>query len=129
MKRYRQTVDELLGALSPIEASWRDEHSKAVILLLETIPQKLSYSPDDVAALLKGNFQAGLTVLRLILDLSKDEFTAALQTALGPGGTGVQRYQQDPARFVSTLISLGALDSLRDIAIAPCRGGAFSWNG
>lgn len=119
MKRYRQTVDELLGALSPIQASWRDEHSEAVIRLLDAIPQKQSYGADDIAAILEGDFQAGLTVLRLILDLSKDEFTADLTTALGLGGTGPRRYQQDPTRFVSSLVGLGALDSLREIANRP----------
>lgn len=119
MKRYRQTVDELLGALSAIHASWHDEHSAAVLGLLEAIPQRPSYTAADVADILEADFQAGLTTVRLILDLSKDEFTAALQTALGPGGAGSKRYLQNRARFVSTLVSLGALDSLREIANRP----------
>jgi hypothetical protein len=119
VKRYRQTVDELLGALSAIHASWHDEHSAAVLGLLEAIPQRPSYTAADVADILEADFQAGLTTVRLILDLSKDEFTAALQTALGPGGAGSKRYLQNRARFVSTLVSLGALDSLREIANRP----------
>jgi hypothetical protein len=31
MKRYRQTLDEILEHLSPVGASWRDELADAVI--------------------------------------------------------------------------------------------------
>lgn len=101
MRRYRQTVDELLGALSAIQTSWRDEHSKAVLQLIEAIPQKRSYRTEDIATILDRDFQAGLTALRLVLELSKDEFTAALQTHLGPGGTGPTRNPSVSSAFTS----------------------------
>ena len=112
-------MDELLGALSVIQTSWRDEHSEAVLRVIEAIPQKRSYRAEDIATILDRDFLAGLTALRLVLELSKDELAAALQTQLGPGGTGPTRYQKDRARFVSTLLSLGALDSLRDLVNNP----------
>ena len=119
MKRYRQTVDELLNALSAIQASWRDAHSEAVIRLIESIPDRRTYSPGDIGAILDRDFAAGLTAIRLILDRSKDEFAAELQARLGPGGAGVTRYRQDVVRFVSELVALGTLDSLGQVASAP----------
>lgn len=119
MKRYRQTVDELLGALSAIQTSWRDAHSEAVLQLIDAIPPKRSYSAEDIAGILDRDFHPGLTALRLILDLSKDEFTAVLQSGLGPGGTGPKRYGKEPARFVSALMSLGALDALQTLVNQP----------
>jgi hypothetical protein len=95
LKRYRQTIDELLNALSAIEASWRDEHSEAVIRLIDSVPEKRNYSSGDVEAILNRDFAAGLTAIRLILDRSKDEFTAELQSELGPGGN---RRDTVPAR-------------------------------
>ena len=119
MKRYRQTVDELLDALSAIQASWRDKHSEAVIRLIDSIPDKRTYSPGDIEAILDRDFAAGLTAIRLILDRSKDEFAAELQAKLGPGGAGVTRHRQAAEQFVSALVALGALDSLGQVASAP----------
>lgn len=119
MKRYRQTIDELLDALSAIQASWRDKHSEAVIRLIDSIPDRRTYSPGDIGAILDRDFAAGITAIRLILDRSKDEFAAELQAKLGSGGAGVTRYRQDAERFVSALVALGALDSLRQVANAP----------
>jgi hypothetical protein len=119
LKRYRQTIDELLNALSAIEASWRDEHSEAVIRLIDSVPEKRNYSSGDVEAILNRDFAAGLTAIRLILDRSKDEFTAELQSELGPGGTGVTRYRRDPEQFTSALITLGVLETLRQVANSP----------
>jgi hypothetical protein len=119
LRRYRQTVDERLASLSTIQTSWRDEHSEAVIRLIDNMPQRGTYATADLEAILNDNFTAALTAIRLILDRSKDEFTAALQAELGPGGTGATRYRQEPANFMSALVALGALESLRQVANTP----------
>ena len=119
MKRYRQTVEDLLEALSAIQTSWRDQHSEAVIRLIDGIPERRTYSPDDIEAILNRDFAAGLTAIRLILDRLKDEFTAELQAKLGAGGSGVTRYRQDPTKFTSALVALGALECLRQVVNAP----------
>jgi hypothetical protein len=119
LKRYRQTVDQILDALSAIQTSWRDEHSDTVIGIIEGIADKPEYLPEDIVAILDRNFAAGLTAIRLILDRSKDEFAAELLDEVGHGGSGVTNYQRDPGRFVSALIALGALESLRQVANAP----------
>lgn len=117
MKRNRQTIDEILGKLSIVESDWRDDHAEAVIALLKRLPERERYTRADliklfdherscVSATAKTQFEASLTVVRLFLDLSRDELTAALKQQVGPG-IGVKRLQREPDRFYSALEALG----------------------
>ncbi|HHJ15491.1 MAG TPA: hypothetical protein ENJ80_02220 [Gammaproteobacteria bacterium] len=122
MKRYRQTLDEILRQLSVVNTSWRDDHADAVIQRLQQIPQKAAYTRDDLLQLLgiehipesakpKAYFEAGLTAVRLFLDLSKDELTAQLREQLG-GTLGITRARQDPNGVCEALEALGILDRM-----------------
>jgi hypothetical protein len=106
MKRYRQTFEEISASLIPIEASWLDEHAEEVISLLKNLPIKSSYTDDDVAALLAGDFETATTAIRLFLDLSKDEFTHQLREILGPGGIGKKRYLANPPVYLKAINDL-----------------------
>ena len=66
---------------------------------LSEVPEKEEYTRSDVQALLESQapeanfsasveFNSGLTAVRLFLDLSRDEFEAALRAVLGEGGIG-----------------------------------------
>jgi hypothetical protein len=107
MQRYRQTVEDILAALSPIESSWMDEHSAAVIKAITNFPEKQSYNRDDMASLFDADFDAGLTTIRLFLGLSKDEFGITLKTVLGEGGSGISRFKKDREGFLQGLENLG----------------------
>lgn len=124
MKRYRQTIDEILGQLSPVETGWRDAHAEAVIQLLERLPKKDVYVREDLIKLLqpddpttenqsKHRFEAGLTLVRLFLDLSKDEFTAALRDRLGKGH-GITRAKAEPEQYYGALESMGILECMSE---------------
>jgi len=136
LKRYRQTVDEIVSSLSAIESSWKDDHCEAVIRCVGGIPAKTKYKPPDLGRILDSDFDAGLTTCRLLVALSKDEFTLALKAALGEGGSGVTRFRNDRDVFLSALISLGVPDALaklvnrpvswRDILIERLRSGRGS---
>ena len=122
MKRSRQTLDEILQQLSPVDTSWRDAHADAVIQRLQQIPQKADYTRADLRQLLdtehvpkgvkpKDHFEAGLTAIRLFLDLSKDELTAQLREHLG-GTLGITRARKDPGSVCVALEGLGILDRM-----------------
>jgi len=122
MKRYRQTLDELLEQLSPVDTSWRDAHADAVVQRLRQIPQKAGYTRADLLQLLdtedapegvkpKEHFEAGLTAIRLFLDLSKDELTAQLREHLG-GTLGITRAKQDPDGVCAALEAMGVLSRM-----------------
>ncbi|MEN8130366.1 MAG: DpnII family type II restriction endonuclease [Pseudomonadota bacterium] len=122
MKRYRQTLGEILEQLSPVDTSWRDAHADRVIQRLQQIPQKADYNRTDLLQLLdtehtsedikpKEYFEAGLTTIRLFLDLSKDELTAELRERLG-GTLGITRARKDPKGVCETLEAMGILERM-----------------
>ena len=52
MKRHRQTLDDILKELSPVDTSWRDAHADSVIQRLQQIPQKAIYTRADLLEVL-----------------------------------------------------------------------------
>lgn len=119
MKFEAQSVQEILGSLRLLEVDWRDDVAKKTIKSLEKFPIKTVYGTSDVITLLEGGFDEGLLVARLFLGLSKDSMTGALIEALGPGGTGVTRFKQQPEVFSEALINLGLLTAIEKIVNRP----------
>ena len=129
MKRYRQTVDELLVLLAPVDTSWLDAHASAVISRLKRLPPKKLYARPDLATLFdldtrpkganaKEHFEVSLTIARLFLDMSKDEFKAALRERLG-AGIGITHFKRHPDDFFDGLEALGVLERMVAAANAP----------
>lgn len=119
MRRQRQTADEILAALTAVETSWRDVHSDTVIGIIQSIPDRDTYGAAEVEALLAPDFTAGLTAVRLLLDMSKDEFEPALREMLGVGRSGKKRFISHRAEFVQALLDLGAADALQSLHARP----------
>lgn len=124
MKRYRQTLDELLQHLSPVGSSWRDAHADAVIERLERLPAQAVYTRADLLRLFelattdRERFDAALTIVRLFLDLSKDEFTAVMRDRLGKG-LGIKKAAQAPEEFFGALEALGLLERMAEAVNRP----------
>lgn len=119
MKRQRQTLEEIVGGLSAIRVSWRDAHADAVLSLLDAMQLPERYDESLIRLLLDANFDAGLTVIRLALDLSKDEMTLALKGELGKGPGGAYRYRQEPEALAAALLRLGAPKAIEDLITTP----------
>ncbi|HEX2940605.1 MAG TPA: DpnII family type II restriction endonuclease [Rhodopila sp.] len=122
MRVISQNLGELLGSLRPLTVEWQDDVARRVVERLKSLPIQLVYTEVDVQAILENGlgpkrltskaFDEGLLIVRLFLGLSKDQFSAVLADALGPGGSGLKRYQQDPAFFLACLTDLGLLDAM-----------------
>lgn len=125
MKRYRQTFEEIEASLSRIESSWQDDHATAVIAMLKRIPKRKSYASSDIIALLNSDFKTGFTVIRLVLDLSKDEFVPKLAEALGEvgnrAGCGIKAYRADKEAYVDALIEMGLVEKLTEAVNRPLK--------
>lgn len=121
MRRQNQTFDEIFAKLSPIEAAWMDALAELVVASLESLPEKPSYTVDDVAAVLERDFDAGLTAIRLFLDMSKDEFSAALRQKTAAIGAGVTAFRKHRSEYLAALERLGTLDAIRDSVHRPER--------
>src|SRR4051812_6656675 len=105
MQIVEQTLGDITGALTTLEAPWQDEHAAKVIALIQSIPVKETYGVEDVGALFDGHFDEGFTAAYLFLGVSKDEFQDRLKQAL-PGQNGVMRFKKDRATFLAALASL-----------------------
>jgi hypothetical protein len=119
LERHHQTVQELLQSLRHIETTWIDEHARQVISAIEQLPDTDAHTESDVRGVLDADFEAGLTVVRLAMEMSKDEFSMALRAQLGGGGIGVKRYSASPDDFVSALEALGVIDRLDSLRATP----------
>jgi len=119
MERYRQTFEEIISKLSPIHAEWRDDLANSVIDLVGAVKEKPSYALEDLRLLLDKNFDAGMTLIRLFLDISKDELVGSLRDLLPEGGIGVKAFRSDPEAFLQGLVALGALEKMRESVGSP----------
>ncbi len=117
MKRQRQTFEEIVSSLMPVEASWLDSHAEEVIRMIQSLPLKPEYEARDVMEMLDQDFEAASTVIRIFMDQSKDEFTLSLKTAFENDefdlGTRVKRYRKDKTSYVETLIDLGLCERMQ----------------
>jgi uncharacterized protein YihD (DUF1040 family) len=123
MKRTQQTLSEILSSLQPLQVDWQDDVALRVIDYLQTIPSKKKYTRPDIKRILNHNFDDALLIFRLFLGLSKDQFVPMLKSALGGGGCGIKRYQQDQDAYIQALISLEVPQ-----AMAACINRAPHWS-
>lgn len=120
MKRIRQSFEDIVDSLMPVEASWLDEHAESVIAELKKLPDGRVPTEKDLILILDRDFQVGITLLRLFLDLSKDEFTALLKDRFPDrGGVGITRYRSDPAAYIEALEKFGLFEKMEAAIIQP----------
>jgi len=114
MKRIRQSYDDLLDSLTLLEVDWMDHpHAESVIEALQNIPNKKRVTSDDVKALLEEDFEVAFTIIRLFLELSKDDFERFLKESFeGNGGGKVSRFREDPDAYVEKLVHFGLLEKM-----------------
>lgn len=120
MKKEKQTLEKLVGALMPVEATWLDEHGEMVVETLKNLVRKEKILNSDIQSILDDDFDIGSTVVRLFLGLSKDEFTIALKGKLsGSPGPGITRYKKDKEVYLKALEDLGILTDMRTFMTQP----------
>ncbi len=104
MKRTTQSVESLLSSLSHLETSWKDDVAVKTIEFLNRIPEKSELNKDEIIRLLDEDYETSITVFRLFLEMSKDEFTSRFKEEIGEafrfGKTG---YIANKELFVSKL--------------------------
>ncbi|MCA9137193.1 MAG: hypothetical protein KDB00_10550 [Planctomycetales bacterium] len=97
-----------------------DEHSTAVVAAVSRLPKKENYQHADVVSILDEDFNVGITLIRLVLAMSKDEFGLQMSQQLGgTGGVGVSRYRNEQGAFLKALDCLGFRDALAVLVNRP----------
>ncbi|MFL6193605.1 MAG: DpnII family type II restriction endonuclease [Thermoanaerobaculia bacterium] len=87
--------------------------------ILDGIEEKESYTTDDLKEILERDFEAGVTLLRLFLDLSKDEITALLRDSQADLGPRPRTFRSDPEGYLQRFVSLGVLEKMRQVVGTP----------
>jgi len=111
MEIVAQSLDDILSTLRPLTVEWQDDVSRRVIVQIEALPVKDSYTVADVRKLLDTRFDDGLLICRLFLGQSKDQFTSQLSAALKEG-TGITAYRKSPDALLEVLLALGILEAM-----------------
>lgn len=117
MRRYQQTLNELLSSLSNIDSSWKDKLADSIIGMLQRIPVKETYNESDICALLDEDYESGITIIRLFLDMSKDEFTSALRNKVK--GIGKSQYRKNSQSFIAVLEELKLYSAMQKTVSRP----------
>ncbi len=112
MKRYKQQASEILGELSRLETSWQDEHSSKIIGYLTSLTGDVKMVRAALEDLLAKDFDCAVDIIRLLLDLSADEFRAVRREAFGAGKTGKKQFVSDPAAYMAVLDRLGLEEAI-----------------
>ena len=116
MRVIQQDFDQIIDSLSPLEADWMDDTAEAIMNRIAGVPIKPEYGRDDIAALTEAEggdaFQVSKFCIGLFLGFSKDKLEIELTDRLGPGGTGIKRYQRDREAYLDVLEELGLRDAM-----------------
>jgi hypothetical protein len=118
MQRYRQTESEILSNLTKLESSWQDAHALKIIGHLSALPTDTEQALIKIEEILDEDFDCGADIVRLVLDLSADEFRAARRGVLG-SGIGIIRFRQDKAAYMKALGELGLSQALHEAIHRP----------
>jgi hypothetical protein len=120
VQRYKQTFEEIIESLSNLESSGLDEFAESVMRLVRSFPVKDSYTAGDLSQLLAaGDFETWLTVCRLFLGKSNDEFQILLRERSGGRTMGVQAFRRDPDAYARLLGELGVIDAINHLVHRP----------
>lgn len=119
MRAVRQDLTELEASLTEMGATWMDPMAERIIAAIVEIPRKDEYDAADVGSLLDADFDVGIAVCRLFLELSKDEFETRLPEILGAGGTGVKRYGRDRQQYLAALEEMGVANAMTELVNRP----------
>ena len=123
MERCTQTLEEILSELSSLESDWKDAFAVRVIEFLSSVAEKSEYSLDDLKSMLDQDFDAAVTVMRLFIDKSKDEFSTILRAELiGQAGIGKAAYAKDKESYAVALDHLLIRESIRKTI-----NGQYTW--
>lgn len=116
MHIIQQGFDQIIDSLSPLDADWMDDTAEAIMDRVRSVPVKDEYARADIEALVESesatDFQVSKSCVGLFLGFSKDKLELELSDRLGPGGSGIKRYQSDRENYLDVLEELGLRDAM-----------------
>lgn len=114
MLRIKQTKKELIESLGEVTTNWKDDFALHFLDLLEAYDFGEKVTTDHLIQILDKSFETGITLFRLVLEQSKDEFIEILKALFfnNKYGYGKLAFKINPTKYVQTLAEYGLLSSL-----------------
>jgi hypothetical protein len=119
MKRVEQTLDDLFSKLTTIETDWKDDFSDRLVVFINEISEN-EINKEVLITLLEKDYELGITVFRLFLEKSKDEFNSIIKE-ISPA-SGKKYFLKNKDAFIETLFQL-RLREIMDSTIL----GKYTW--
>jgi len=103
---HKQKLEDLLNGLSQLNTDWKDEFAKRVIASYERLEPITDLGTRNLQSLFDDDFEVGVTMARLFLEKSKDEFYSDWTAEFPEQGLNKARYLKNKETF------LGQMDQL-----------------
>ncbi len=117
MQRHTQTKDELIPKLGGVLTDWKDEFAQTFVQNLKDFDLQKTVTTDHLKILLEKNYNTGITLFRLVLEQSKDEFTETLKALFynSKNGHGKTAFTKNPDGYVNALERYGLIKAFNDL--------------
>ena len=119
MRVVRQSFEDIIATLSPLEVEWMDDTAAAIMQRIRSVPVKPEFDRSDLEQLFDAETGAAFQVSKfctgLFLGLSKDGLEVELKNRLGANGTGIKSYRKNRGAYLSALEGLGLTDVMTKI--------------
>ncbi|SFT75430.1 DpnII restriction endonuclease [Algoriphagus locisalis] len=118
MRRHTQTKSQLVADLGEVVTDWKDAFAIKFIDYLNNLEQSGDLEEEHLSLLLEQDFEVSITLFRIILEQSKDEFTETLKAIFfeNPKGYGKTSFRFDPSGYTRTLNKLGLVRKINEMS-------------
>lgn len=79
MLRITQTKEQLIEQLGEVTTDWKDDFAIVFLKFLDDFDFEGLAKESHLIQILNKNYEAGITLFRIVLEQSKDEFTETLK--------------------------------------------------
>ncbi|WP_421874884.1 DpnII family type II restriction endonuclease [Marinoscillum sp.] len=117
MQRHKQTKHELIPKLGEVLTDWKDDFARTFVTFLTDFNVEKSVTTEHLKGLLEKNFDAGITLFRLVLEQSKDEFTETLKALFFDNkyGHGKISFRNNPNEYLAVLENYGLVKAINTL--------------
>lgn len=121
MERHVQDIEKIKSKLSVLESEWKDEFAEKVLQQLGWFRDASKVDNELLIRLLQDDYHVALTVFRLFLEKSKDEFNTILRQHIfdDQERIGKNLFFRDPRFFVNRLSRARILEIIRETISRP----------
>jgi hypothetical protein len=115
LQRITQKLEDITDKLQRIESAWRngvsDRIVQELVYLKKRIDEESHFNEVLIRELLEKDFKSYLSIFRLFLEYSKDEFEGLLREAI-PNGIGSKSFGHNNEPFVKALVNLRLIEAI-----------------